>query len=64
MTQALQTLPPDYAQWLAQKCPDRRIGQQYAAQLPWFHIVTLITKLTAPVLRDWFAHDLDQKAAS
>lgn len=42
-------------------CP---IGQQSADQLPWFHIVTLITKLADPVLRDGYARDLDQEAAS
>lgn len=34
--------------------PDFLIGQQSADQLPWFHIVPLITKLTDPVLRDWY----------
>ncbi len=29
----------------AQECPDLLIGQQTAAQLPWFHIVTVIGKL-------------------
>lgn len=32
-----------YVKHFAQKCPDLAIGQQPAAQLPWFHIVTLIT---------------------
>jgi hypothetical protein len=31
----------------AQECPDLLIGQQPAAQLPWFHIVTLITKISS-----------------
>jgi hypothetical protein len=36
----------------AQECPDLLIGQQPAAQLPWFHIVTVITKLSDDALRD------------
>jgi predicted nuclease of restriction endonuclease-like (RecB) superfamily len=36
--------------------------QQSAAQLPWFHIVTLITKLTDPILRDWYASEALQQA--
>jgi predicted nuclease of restriction endonuclease-like (RecB) superfamily len=44
-----------YMQFFAQECPDGLIGQQPAAQLPWFHIVTLITKLSDPALRDWYA---------
>jgi len=39
----------------AQECPDLRIGQQSAARLPWFHIVTVITKVSDPALRDWYA---------
>ena len=37
--------------------PDRVIGQQSADQLPWFHIVTLITKLHDPALREWYARE-------
>ena len=44
-----------YMKFFAQECPDFQIGQQSAAQLPWFHIVTLITKLADPALRDWYA---------
>ena len=44
-----------YMKFFAQECPDFLFGQQSAAQLPWFHIVTLITKLADPVLRDWYA---------
>jgi len=32
-----------YMKHFAQECPDLAIGQQPADQLPWFHIVTLIT---------------------
>jgi predicted nuclease of restriction endonuclease-like (RecB) superfamily len=44
-----------YMRFFAQECPDRLIGQQSADQLPWFHIVTLITKISDPSLRDWYA---------
>ena len=46
-----------YMKVFAQECPDLRIGQQSAAQLPWFHIVTLITKLSDHSLRDWYARE-------
>jgi len=32
-----------YMRFFAQECPDRTIGQQPADQLPWFHVVILIT---------------------
>jgi len=44
-----------YMRFFAQECADLRIGQQSADQLPWFHIVTLLTKLTDPSLREWYA---------
>ena len=34
-----------YMAFFAQHCPDGQFGQQPAAQLPWFHIVTLLTKI-------------------
>ena len=34
-----------YMKFFAQQCPDGLIGQQPAAQLPWFHIVTVLTQL-------------------
>ena len=36
-------------------CPDLRIGQQPAAQLPWFHLVTLLTKVYDDTERQWYA---------
>ena len=39
----------------AGRCPDGQFGQQPAAQLPWFHIVTLLTKLADPAEREWYA---------
>ncbi|WP_416196975.1 PDDEXK nuclease domain-containing protein [Pseudomonas sp. Teo4] len=35
--------------------PDRQFGQQPADQLPWFHVVTLLTKLSSPAEREWYA---------
>lgn len=35
-------------------------GQQSADQLPWFHIVTLLTKLSDPALREWYAQQAIQ----
>ena len=62
-----------YMKFFAQECPGLHfvqqtaapIGQQTAAhlsqpfadQLPWFHIVTLITKLSDPALREWYARE-------
>jgi predicted nuclease of restriction endonuclease-like (RecB) superfamily len=53
----LSTSNLKYMRFFALECPDRRIGQQSADQLPWFHIVTLITKLSDPALRDWYARE-------
>ena len=46
-----------YMKVFAEECPELRIGQQSAAQLPWFHIVTLITKVPDPALREWYARE-------
>jgi predicted nuclease of restriction endonuclease-like (RecB) superfamily len=35
--------------------PDLQIGQQPAAQLPWFHVVALLTKVADPIAREWYA---------
>jgi len=35
--------------------PDAQIAQQSAAQLPWFHIVTLLSKLPDAAARQWYA---------
>jgi len=67
----LSTRNLKYMKFFAQECPSLHfvqqsaapIGQQSAAQLsqpsadqlPWFHIVTLITKLSEPALREWYA---------
>ncbi len=46
-----------YMRYFALECPGRAIGQQSADQLPWFHIVTLITKLEDSALREWYARE-------
>ncbi len=46
-----------YMKFFAQECPCRLIGQQSADQLPWFHIVTLLTKLRDTELRGWYARE-------
>ena len=38
------------------------IGPTLPDQLPWFHIVTLLTKLADPALRDWYALQAIQHA--
>jgi hypothetical protein len=38
-----------YMKFFAQECPNRQIGQQTAAQLPWFHIITLLSAVDAQV---------------
>jgi predicted nuclease of restriction endonuclease-like (RecB) superfamily len=53
----LSTSNLKYMRFFALECPDRRIGQRSADQLPWFHIVTLITKLSDANLRDWYARE-------
>lgn len=39
----------------AMECPTGAIGQQAAAQLPWFHVVTILTRLSDPGQREWYA---------
>lgn len=46
-----------YMKQFAGCCPEGRIGQQPAAQLPWFHIITVLTKLSDPALREWYARE-------
>ena len=41
---------------VAQECPDRRIGQQAAAQLPWLNTITLITQVANPQVRAAFTY--------
>jgi len=44
-----------YMRFFAQQCPSGLIGQQAADQLPWFHLVTLLTKVSAEAEREWYA---------
>lgn len=44
-----------YMRFFAQHCPDGQFGQQAADQLPWFHVVVLLTKLNNPEEREWYA---------
>lgn len=44
-----------YMKHFAQECPSLQFGQQTAAQLPWFHIVTLLTLVRDPASREWYA---------
>lgn len=44
-----------YMRYFAENCPQQAIGQQPAAQLPWFHIVTLLTRLSEAEAREWYA---------
>jgi predicted nuclease of restriction endonuclease-like (RecB) superfamily len=44
-----------YMRFFAQLCPDLKIGQQPADQLPWFHIVSLLTKIPDPADQEWYA---------
>lgn len=53
-----------YMRYFAQHCPEGRIGQQAADQLPWFHIVTLLTKLEDASEREWYATQAVQQGWS
>ena len=44
-----------YMRFFALHCPDGQFGQQPADQLPWFHIVTLLTQLGDAPEREWYA---------
>jgi len=44
-----------YMKVFAEACPSLQFGQQAAAQLPWFHIVTLLTKISSSSDREWYA---------
>jgi predicted nuclease of restriction endonuclease-like (RecB) superfamily len=49
-----------YMRYFAQMCPTGLIGQQPADQLPWFHVVTLLTKVAADTEREWYASQIIQ----
>jgi predicted nuclease of restriction endonuclease-like (RecB) superfamily len=50
-----------YMRFFAQICPDLRIGQQAADQLPWFHLVTILTKISDNAEREWYAVRVDER---
>jgi predicted nuclease of restriction endonuclease-like (RecB) superfamily len=51
----LSTRNLKYMSTFAELCPDLQFGQQPAAQLPWFHVVVLLTKVSDPIEREWYA---------
>jgi predicted nuclease of restriction endonuclease-like (RecB) superfamily len=53
-----------YMRYFAEHCPARQFGQQPAAQLPWFHIVTLLTRLSSAPERAWYAEQVVQQGWS
>ncbi len=53
-----------YMALFARECPHCRIGQQSAAQLPWFHTVTILTKLSDPAAREWYAREVVRQSWS
>ena len=53
----LSTSNLKYMRFFAQECPESTIGQQSADFLPWFHIVTLLTKVSDPAAREWYARE-------
>lgn len=53
-----------YMRFFAEKCPTGLIGQQPADQLPWFHLVTLLTKVSTDSERVWYATQIIQKGWS
>lgn len=44
-----------YMRTVAREMPPGSIGQQLAAQLPWFHTCTLVEKVKEPAEREWYA---------
>jgi predicted nuclease of restriction endonuclease-like (RecB) superfamily len=44
-----------YMRFFAQMSPDLQIGQQAADQLPWFHLITVLTKISDDAEREWYA---------
>lgn len=45
-----------YMRAFAEAWPDGQFVQQVAAQLPWFHLCTLIDKIKTPEQRQWYLH--------
>lgn len=53
-----------YMKYFAQECPSRQFGQQTADQLPWFHIVTLLTQVRDSDEWAWYAGEAVAQAWS
>lgn len=53
-----------YMKVFAQVCPGIQFGQQLADELPWFHVVTLLTKVADPSEREWYATQAVRQAWS
>jgi predicted nuclease of restriction endonuclease-like (RecB) superfamily len=53
-----------YMRDFAREYPSPLILQQTAAKLPWFHLVTLITKVSDPAQREWYAQAAVEQAWS
>lgn len=53
-----------YMRYFAEHCPTLQFGQQPADQLPWFHIVTLLTKLSDNQQRAWYAENAAEQGWS
>lgn len=53
-----------YMRTFAERCLDFQIGQQPAAQLPWFHLVTLLTQVDNDEERGWLAAQTVQQGWS
>jgi predicted nuclease of restriction endonuclease-like (RecB) superfamily len=53
-----------YMRFFAERCPSLQIGQQPADQLPWFHIVTLLTQVGTDEERAWLAMQTRQQGWS
>jgi hypothetical protein len=51
-----------YMRFFAQQCPSGLIGQQAADQLPWFHLVTLLTKVSRKRSASGTPHRRSRKA--
>jgi hypothetical protein len=43
----------EYMQTFVKAWPEESIGQQLAAQIPWFHNRVLLNKLKEPLEREW-----------
>ena len=44
-----------YMKHFARECPDLRIGQQPVDQLPWSHLIILLSKVPEAAAREWYA---------